>query len=313
MDYDYTLNSTKAYHMNHLSTLGWELTVCNALYPTGTPLRKVLKRNESYGALLYEHLASVIPMDRIEKVLEIGGGYGFLMKDFLDKNPGLKPCMLDLSPTLLQKQREVLNGYEVSYKEEDFLETDLAAIGAFDLAILNENLGDFPTLISLPGEAFRSPLAAGEGGLHKAFDLFRKYGFDLPENDRFNLNVGAIEAVEKLCASGIPYIFLGEHSCEAQAPERLASLVPIVSTGNPERISLMGHDEYSLRMSYLERVAEVFGYTCKRGPFADFVEIDVTERIKVVLLSRGRHKDDDEIICHFIEDLYKYEYLILAR
>ena len=31
------------------------------------------------------------------------------------------------------------------------------------------------------------------------------------------------------------------------------------------------------------------------------------------MASQGRCGDDDEIICQFIEDLYKYEYLVLMN
>lgn len=57
MDNCYTLNSTKNYHTGSLQSLGWELTICNALYPEGTPLRKLLMHNESFGCLLYDYLS----------------------------------------------------------------------------------------------------------------------------------------------------------------------------------------------------------------------------------------------------------------
>ena len=78
----YSLNTTKAYHTDQLNTLGWELTVCNALYPEKTPIRRVLARDDSYGHLLYEYLNQFIPMKNVKKIIEIGGGYGYLMKDF---------------------------------------------------------------------------------------------------------------------------------------------------------------------------------------------------------------------------------------
>ena len=138
---NYTLNSTKAYHVNQLNTLGWELTVCNALYPEGTPVRKLLSRNGSFGHLLYDYLSKFIPMSNVSRVLEVGGGYGYLMKDFLEKNKSLSACMLDISPVLLGKQMETLKGYSVDFREEDFLESQMRGLSGFDLAILNENLG----------------------------------------------------------------------------------------------------------------------------------------------------------------------------
>ncbi|MCX5818069.1 MAG: hypothetical protein NTX75_17790 [Proteobacteria bacterium] len=310
---DYTINSTKEYHTGQLNTLGWELTVCNALYPEQTPLRKILSRNDSFGHLLYDYLSNFMPIESIKKIMEIGGGYGYVMKDFLDRDNSLQPCMVDISPFLLQKQKETLSQYNVSYREEDFLETDPSILTGFDLAILNENLGDFPTLTNLNQVMFQSSAKITDPTLLTLFRLFEKYKFEWPEGEGFNLNIGAIQALERLCASGIPYIYLGEHSCEAGVPEALRSIVHIKSTGNPEKISLMGHNEYSIRFSHLQQVAHTFNYTSIRGPFADFLSFDVTEELRFIMASQGRFSDEGEMICQFVEDLYKYEYLILMK
>ena len=320
---NYTINSTKEYHTGRLNSLGWELTVCNALYPEQTPLRKILSRSNSFGHLLYDYLSSFMPMENIKKIMEVGGGYGCLMKDFLDRDNSLQPCMADISPFLLQKQKETLSQYNVSYREGDFLETDPSILTGFDLAILNENLGDFPTLANLNRIMFQSSAemnypASGCGAitdptLLTVVHLFERYKFERPEGETFNLNIGAIQAMEKLCASGIPYIYLGEHSCEAGVPETLRPFIRIESTGNPERISLMGHDEYSIKFSHLQQVAHAFNYTSIRGPFADFIHVDFTEDLRFIMVSRGRFSDEGEMICQFVEDLYKYEYLILIK
>jgi hypothetical protein len=309
----YLLNTTKAYHTSQLNTLGWELTICNALYPEKTPLRRVLARDDSYGHLLYEYLNRLIPMKNIKKIIEIGGGYGYLMKDFLDFNRLFEPCMLDISPYLMRQQKETLMGYSVSYREEDFLESDMAFLNEFDLAILNENLGDFPTLVNLDQEIFQLSFKTANNDLKKAIYFFEQYKLDRPMFETFHFNLGALQALEKLCASGIPYIFLGEHSCEAQAPEALRLSVHIESTGTPEKISLMGHDEYSIQFSYLQKVAEAFDYNCVRGFFADFIPFTITDELRFIIASQGSHGDDDEILCQFIEDLYKYEYLVLIN
>jgi hypothetical protein len=309
----YSLNTTKAYHTNQLNTLGWELTVCNALYPEKTPIRRILAHDDSYGHLLYEYLNRLISMKDIKKIIEIGGGYGYLMKDFLDCNRLLEPYMLDISPFLLLKQKETLKGYHVAYKEEDFLETDIAFLKEFDLAILNENLGDFPTLVNLNQEIFQLSSGTAEPGLGKAIHYFERYQLERPPPETFHFNLGALQTLEKLCASGIPHIFLGEHSCEAKVPEGLQLPIHVESTGTPEKISLKGHDEYSIQFSYLQKVAETLGYEAIRGPFADFIPFTITEELWSIMASQGRFGDDDEIVCQFVEDLYKYEYLILVN
>ena len=311
---DCVLSTTRDYHLNSLKSLGWELTVCNALYPPETPIRKLLTRNDSYGHLLYDYLSRLAPMERIRKIVEVGGGYGFLMKDFLDRNRTLDVCMIDISPFLLERQKEALSGFNVSYRQEDFLETDRALLEGFDLAILNENVGDFPTLTNIPSGVLSGAVRGPDNpALKKVLHLFGAYKFDPPGGETFDFNIGAIEALEKLCGAGIPYIFLGEHSCEAPVPAGFCTLVRITSTGNPERIRLKGHDEYTIKFSYLEDVARAHGYAAVRGPFADFVPVEMTREVRSILAVPSIHGDRGEIICQFIEDLYKYEYLFLNK
>jgi hypothetical protein len=312
-EHRYALNSTKAYHVNRLSTLGWELTVCNALYPDATPLRKVVQRNDSFGHLLYDYLARFVSVENVMRVIEIGGGYGYLMKDFLDRKGDLEPCMLDLSPLLLERQKEALRGHKACFREEDFLETDSATLEGFDLAIMNENLGDFPTILNLSADLLGSSSVTGDACLERVAALYEQYGFDIPAKGQFHFNLGAIEAVEKLCSAGIPCIYVGEHSCEAAAPPDLRHVLHIESMGTPERISLMGHDEYTIQFSHLEKVARAFGYTVIRGPFADFIALNMTDELRRTLASGGRFRDEEEALCQFVEDLFKYEYLILLR
>jgi hypothetical protein len=193
------------------------------------------------------------------------------------------------------------------------LDTDTAFLREFDMAILNENLGDFPTLLNLDEEILQSSSGTANQDLRQAIYFFDRYGLDKPVTETFHLNLGALQALEKICVSGIPYIFLGEHSCEAHVPEALQLPVHIESTGVPERIALKGHDEYSIQFSYLQKVAEAFDYGCVRGPFADFIPFTITEELRTIIVSQGQFSDNDEIICQFVEDLYKYEYLALIN
>ena len=308
-----TLNLTNDYYIRGEDSLGWELTVCNSLYPETSPCRKVLKRPGSYGNLLYDLLNKVIPMDRIEQIVEIGGGYGYLMADFIARNPRMKPTMLDISPYLSRRQRETLKGRDVRYIVEDFLKVEARLLEGRDMAILNENLGDFPTALHVPVQLLRTPPKKPNGLSEKIRRLFKAYGFDEPDVEKFSFNIGAIEAVEKLCLSGIPYVFLSEHSCEAVAPEDYGDLIRIQSTGYPERISLKGHFEYTLKFSYLEKVAGAFHYQTIRGSLADFLTPRFDDKLRHVLALRSVNDDSIEIIRQFIEDLFKYEYLLLIK
>ena len=305
------VNSTADYYKSGEGSLGWELTVSNALYPEDSPCRKVLKKAASYGVLLYDHLSLFIPMENIQNVLEIGGGYGYVMKEFLIRNPSMTATLVDISPRLSAIQRQTLKGYTVDCVIADFMELDPSYLAAKDLAVLNENLGDFPTLVEIPKTIFhQSHLDPLDSKVH---ELFSRYSFEVPDTDGFSFNRGAVEAVERLCASGIPYIFMGEHSCEAEVPELYRSMLTLSSSFQPEKISLKGHNEYTIQFSYLEKVARFYGYSTRRGLFADFLEIEWNDRLRRIMMSPSLADDESEIIRHFVEDVYKYEYLILIK
>ena len=310
---DYAINDTKAYHVCNLDTLGWELTVCNAIDPERSPCRRILKRNDSFGHLLYDFLGRFIPMQSLERVIEIGGGYGCLMRDFLDRNGALEAVMLDVSPYLIQKQQDILRGWNVDYRQADIMEVGPDALRSFELAILNENLGDLPTLVGIPREVFTLPHQDLDPSLKEVRTMFDQYAIDPPEGERVNVNIGALKVLEKLCHARIPYIFMSEHSCEARAPEPWRRFMQIEPTGNPERIMLRGHDEYTIRFSDLEKMARAFQYQISRGPFADFLAFDFSEHVGYIIRTGFSQKDEHEIIRHFVEDLYKYEYLILVK
>jgi hypothetical protein len=235
------------------------------------------------------------------------------MKDFLEKDVTLRACMLDISPVLMEKQRETLTAFPVEFREEDFLETQTSHLSGFDLAIMNENLGDFPSLINLSVQMFERQIDDNDPVLKWVKELFKKYSLDRPQGEAFNLNIGAIEALEKLCDAKIPYIYVGEHSCEASVSKEMRSFFQIKSTGNPERIGLAGHDEYTIKFSYLEKVGAFHGYTAIRGPFADFLPVALTDEAKYALMYGGHYSDEAEMMSQFVEDLYKYEYLILIK
>jgi SAM-dependent methyltransferase len=312
----FTLHSTAGYHRERMLTLGWELTVCNALEQPDSPCRSILKKPDSYGRLLYAHLERFFPMGGLRGILEIGGGYGFLMRDFLSRKKFAPVVLVDISPAMIERQRSTLSSAgndRIEYRCEDFLATPASRLAGIDLAILNENLGDFPQLLDLdPGFLDAEP-GSLEGPLRLARRFCSRYGLSPPPRVPFHINIGAWEALEKLCRAGIPRIFIGEHSCEATVPFELAGSLSLPSSGNPERIPLYGHEEYTIRFSDLERIAGSLGYRVCRGPFADFLEWEKTGRLRRILSSPQNLGEEDEAIRQFIEDLYCYEYLILVR
>jgi len=307
------LHSTADYHRRRIESLGWELTVCNMLEPRDSPCRSILTTKSSYGHLLYDFLAGRVPMENARAVIEIGGGYGCLMRDFLERNPALSVAMLDISPALLERQRETLRGRKIEWRNEDFLSSDPQTFSEFDLAILNEILGDFPVLTGLGVDDLSSDASQVPEEVRAAGRLFNRYGFPKPEAESFSFNIGAVTATEKLCAAGVPRIFIGEHSCEATVPEEYRPFVRVRASGIPERIALYGHDEYTVAFSHLARVAGFWGYDVVRGPFADYLPIEWSEGLRCVLSSGIEMTGREETLRQFVGDLYQYEYLLLQQ
>jgi len=303
----YYLNTTANYHKNDLTTLGWELTVCNSLEPPDSPCRKALKHPGSFGSLLYHFLARQIPLPEITSILEIGGGMGYLMRDFLSLNPSFKTTMLDISPFLLSRQKAALGNYNVKYQEMDIMDASADYLAGFELVILNENLGDFPTFVYQVNND-----AAADISTVERLKYFRE-NYQLPLTLRENINIGALEVLEKLCRAEIKYIYLSEHSCEALLPENFAVTMEWKTNDNPEKISLQGHDEFTIKFSFLQKIAERFNYQVTRGCFADFLEPDFNDRVQTSLHLVAAHTDEQEILRQFIYDLFKYEYLILKK
>jgi len=308
----YLINSTAEYHQHDLNTLGWELTVCNALEPVDSPCRKILKSPDSFGRLLYNFLKTIIPLAEVDSVLEIGGGMGYLMRDFLSFNSSIRAKMIDISPYLLDKQKETLQSSNVDFEPADIFTVPSKKLTDFDLAIMNENLGDLPTLVA-GGEKDNETDQDADRILEKLEYFRNKYNLPLELNDKEHINIGAMEIVEKLCLAGIKYIYLSEHSCEATAPEDMKSYLSFQSPGIPEMISLKRHKEFTIKFSYLQKIADMLKYKTRRGPFADFLPLNLNDKVKTALRLTAPSNDEQEIIRQFVYDLYKYEYLILIK
>jgi hypothetical protein len=178
--------------------------------------------------------------------------------------------------------------------------------------MLNEVIGDFPTACEVPRNVLFEFSEPEERLLQEMRRIHKYYSTSPLVAESSAINLGAIQALEKLCMARIPYIYVSEHSCEACVPEDLKGLVEQNPTGNPERIRLHGHDEYTIRFSDLEKVAAYFGYDSQRGSYFDFISPIIDDEVAFILRLGASRIDRYEIIQQFIEDLAKYEYLILC-
>ena len=309
---NFFINSTKDYHVNDLQSLGWEMTVSNALFRPESPCRSLLTYNLSYGQLLYRFLCENLPMEQIHSMMEIGGGYGYLMLDLLKLKPVNHVTMVDISPFLLAEQKKVLPDAKAHFILSDVTDVAEAILCGHDLVILNENMGDFPTAVNVPQTLLTEPTNnISNHDLVKIKTFFVRYSFPLPPEDSFNFNIGAIEVTEQLCRAGIPFIFISEHSCEPTVPEVYRNTLFLTASKNPEKISLKGHSEYSIKFSYLAIVAQYHGYHVKRGPLADFIPLKQDDFL--TQLPKRRTIASNEVLIHFVEDLYQYEYILLQK
>ena len=307
------VNDTSGYHRGSLETLGWEVTVCNMLHPADSPCRKVLQKADSYGNLLYDFLKDHIPVHTIEKIVEIGGGYGNLMEDLLSRMPAAKATMIDISPALLEAQKERLAGHHCEFILSDFQEVATGTLQRYQLAVMNENVGDFPTLCDIPLSFLEGTTKPDNDNIALVKQLYTKYSLTPPAGETFSFNLGAAMAMEKLTTAGIAYIFMSEHSCEARVPGEWEGLVKVPASPNPERISLHGHDEYTTRFSDIEKVAQHNGYNVLRGNFNDILRCELSPLVRFVMTSGSTSQDEHEIIRQFIEDVFKYEYLLCVK
>lgn len=308
----YFLNKTDYYHKYRLDSLGWEVTISAMLENPQSPCRSILKRGDSFGNLLYDFLSKVISMDAIGRIIEIGGGYGWLMRDFLRRNSKLSATLIDLSPFLIEQQRETLQEFDAKFIEGDFFEIDDSVLSGTDLVVLNEVIGDFPAACEIPSSTLIECSDTEDMLFQEVRRIYNCYKLEHPGRERFAVNLGAIRTIERLCAAGIPYIYMSEHSCEARVPEVLKGLMELEPTRDPERIRLRGHDEYTIRFSDLERVASYFGYKSLRGQYIDFIEPMLDGEVPFIMCLDSSKVDRYEIIRQFIEDLVKYEYLVLS-
>ncbi len=305
------LNQTEQYHKHDMDDLMWEVTVCNSIEPETSPVRQILEQNRTYGEQLAGYLFNFIPRKCCNSVMEVGGGYGYLMRDLLGHYSGTKATMVDISPAMMTRQRETLAAFDISYIQSDFFDLSPGLLQDNDLVVMNEIVGDFPTACRITKEMVTSENHGNES-LKRIHEYIKKGIIELPEDGPFNLNIGAMLALERLCSLEIPFIFVSEHSCEATVTDHMAPYIKLDPSGNPEEIRLIGHSEYTIRFSHLEAIARFFGYTIIRGNYTDFIKVDFSNRIHRIFKSNSQ-RDAHEIIRHFVEDLYIYEYLMLIR
>lgn len=297
-------NRTYGYYKHNPIDLMTEFTVCESLVSSASPYMVAVKDPKPYGSLVGEMLAAYGMLYDGCRVCEIGGGYGSLMKGLLERYSSLirRVVMIDLSNHLLRKQREALEPWngKIDFVQADIMQL-VPVLSKFDVVIINEMIGDLDTWKDLSLSDLPDDVA----------DLVNRYSLEMPSQGDFHFNMGAVRLVEAICQAGIP-AFISEHSSDPIIPEAMDYLArDLCLQGFPREIPLMGHSEFTIRFSHLERVARFWGKDCFGGPLADLVGIKKSPRMRFVFNARACVTDEQEIILEFLDHVREYRWLVI--
>jgi len=277
-------------------------------------------RGLSYGARLAEKFCEMEIMEKCTNILEIGGGTGFVARDFLGylhQNQSivfqnLYYVLLELSPVLLEGQKEYTRMYSNTIAQVlgDALAPPFIA-GKFSLIIANEMIADLPSVFvkkewmnrntghEIPAEAIPALKYIND------FDVTVKDAF--PE---FLVNLGAWQLLEHIHLLLTP-----------------GGFALITEYGSPWRypvaVHLPDHTEYAIHFGHLEEIAIRIGFDVRLEKMADFfdMDLDVTtlERMSLTILNQSllSHLSQDplpilaftpEMLKQALGDLYPHIY-----
>lgn len=298
------LSTTADYHRFTPIDLMSEFTICESFSDPASPYGIILEKPSSYGAMVGHFLARMGLLKDRSALCEVGGGYGSLMHGLLSSHGTRveRACMIDLSLSLLKKQRDRLSpwGPRITFIRGDIHEL-LGAVSGIDLFIVNEIMGDLDTLTGI--DPSHMPPEADE--------LVRAYALDIPEKP-FNLNIGALRLVEAFCRAGIPAL-LTEHSCDPVIPDGMAYLARDLDLdAYPREIRLLRHSEYTIRFSHLVRVARAHGRMVGTGALLDLIPVKKGRSLETIFRLRACDTQDHEIIYELLDHIREYRWLTIS-
>jgi hypothetical protein len=324
------LNLTSGYYTGDDPSLLWEMTICQSLGDGRGAYARSLENPAPYGRLLAEFLQRETGLEpSCGRIIEIGGGYGTLMRGLLELLEPEQVTMLDISPLLLEKQRQALadSSPAIEFVREDLFSWLPRTRPRAELLIVNEIIGDLPTITGLKRrdldpapaplcEPLPLPAELDEAGLRaEAARLIATYRLDirdLPEG--FNLNYGALRLIEMLAECEIRRTFISEHGSDTMLPWPFSLYSAIEPPGthiNPRRIQLKDHDEYNIRFDHLEQVARALGFTVKRFHLLEMLGLRFDDEIDYLLRRQQPASEEQEIFLEFYEHISEYQGLVL--
>ncbi|MBL8785790.1 MAG: hypothetical protein JNJ59_12860 [Deltaproteobacteria bacterium] len=227
---------------------------------------------KTYGQALTDALIAKgrVPEGHV-KVLEIGGGLGFMAKAMVEalqaKGREVTYHIFELSPVLAAAQRERNAGLPVTVHMGDVLNDAFPDTG-YDLVLANEMIGD---LFAVKLDHARFGLGEGEiddakfeAGLDAsgvAGALIRKYGVPIGDApDPFYLNIGAWQLCERLI--------------DVMKPGASAWITEFGDMGKWPLLSThLDHPELSIHFGHLGLVAKQIGFDADFEFVMDTIEM----------------------------------------
>jgi hypothetical protein len=282
-----------------------EFTICESFSRIDSPYAIALERPRSYGAMIGDFLIGEGLLKEKTTLCEVGGGYGTLMHGLLSDYAHLidRVYMLDLSKKLLKRQLSHLAPWSsmVTSIQADAHEM-IDTISGIDLFIINEVIGDLDTMTGI------DPAAIPD----EAAEVIESFSLDVPLNEPFCLNIGAIRLIDAICRGNIP-VFLTEHSSDPLIPDEMSYLEKNLRLdGYPREIKLHEHSEFTIRFSHLMRVANTHGKIVRTGPLLDLLPVRRTGDMRMIFLSRACSTDRQEIIFELLDHIREYRWLTIT-
>jgi protein-L-isoaspartate O-methyltransferase len=235
-------------------------------------------RGQTYGSALVAGLeAKGLLEGETLRVLEIGGGLGFVAKAVVEalqaRDKTVTYDILELSPALAKAQRERTAGLPVTIHEGDVL-TDPWPADAYDVIVANEMIGDLPAVQltreqlgldvdeEMDEEAYDALFAERLAALGEVGAYLDKYKIPVGDSPpEFYLNLGAFK--------------LAEHIAARLAPGGFAILTEFGEMGRyPVLSTQLDHPELSIHFGHLAFVGRELGLDYDFVYVMDLIDMD---------------------------------------
>ncbi len=222
-------------------------------------------RGKTFGAMLALRVKEEGLWDGTGSVLEIGGGTGYLAREFLaETSRSIESySILDISPNLHQSQLAELSDFDqFELIKADALIFDFSSLSP-SFILSNEVIADFSVgRVGLSAQFSEKELERED---RDAQQMVERYGLEVLERGQL-LNLGAISLIERLA----PLVQAG---ATAWISEYGGEFEP------PRRVSLDGHAEHSIQFSHLLRVSEALGLKVELFKMSDFLDFDMEKMV----------------------------------